>query len=110
MNFTYSCSSINFHGVGRLRLFILRSHIQPLPATCTAIEYSQSSSCGQSLGTVIWRMKYSVNLIKMHWKHSLFQLNRVLVSFEEPSMNLQAELGEAWKAESSDFKLVKRLT
>lgn len=90
-------------------LFILTSHIQPLPVTCTAIEYSQSRSCGQSLDTIIWRMKYFVNLIKMHRKHSVFQLSRVLVSFEGPKMNLQAEFGEAWKAESLDFKLVKRL-
>lgn len=54
-------------------------------------------------------MKYFVNLIKMHWKHSVFQLqqSRVLVSFEEPSISLQAEFGEAWKALEWDFRVVQ---
>lgn len=76
--FIYPRSPVTFRGGGKVTAAHLLTAGTSLAPTSAGTERFQSQTCGQSLETIIWRVKYFANLITLHWKHSFFLFSESL--------------------------------
>lgn len=76
--FIYPRSPVTFRGGGKVTAAHLLTAGTSLAPASASTERFQTQTCGWSLETIIWRIKYFANLITLHWKHSFFLFNESL--------------------------------